>query len=296
MKGGLYARLFCAIYCFFALYMVQYQSYEKELPNSERGWKIQMSRTDLPRAATPEDVGVYADVVEQFIDYIQKEQLEFHSLMVLRHGKVAAECEFLLFAVKPQSFDDAARSVCDVRVEKVISIMAGIEKNTIKNALGVGLIKVARCMPNLPCSIGSGAMGVDMTDFNANPDDTQFISMLFGCLGTVLSLPESKLDAVTGISGSGPAYVFMFIDALIDAGKKHGLTADEAATLAVQTVLGGAEMVQRGEKPLSEMIMNVCSKGGTTIEAVKVLEENNFRGIVGNAVDACVRRSEELSR
>lgn len=212
------------------------------------------------------------------------------------NGKVAAECEFLLFAVKPQSFDDVARSVCDVRVEKVISIMAGIEKNTIKNALGVGLIKVARCMPNLPCSIGSGAMGVDMTDFNANPDDTQFISMLFGCLGTVLSLPESKLDAVTGISGSGPAYVFMFIDALIDAGKKHGLTADEATTLAVQTVLGGAEMVQRGERPLSELIMNVCSKGGTTIEAVKVLEENNFRGIVGNAVDACVRRSEELSR
>ena len=210
--------------------------------------------------------------------------------------RVVEDSEYVLFAVKPQSFDDVARVISDVRVEKVISIMAGVKKAYIKNALGVGLIKVARCMPNLPCSIGSGAMGVDMSDYNKNPDDTQFVSMLFSCLGTVLSLPEEKLDAVTGISGSGPAYVFMFIDSLIDAGVKQGLTRDEARTLAVQTVLGGAEMVQNSDKPLSELIMNVCSKGGTTIEAVKVLEENNFRDIVGKAVDACVKRSGELSR
>lgn len=210
--------------------------------------------------------------------------------------KVAEECEFLLFAVKPQSFDEVAKGISDIRVEKVISIMAGLKRGYIKNALGVGLIKVARCMPNLPCSIGSGAMGVDMSDFNKNPDDTQFITMLFSCLGRVLSLSEDKLDAVTGISGSGPAYVFMFIDSLIDAGVKNGLTADEAMTLAVQTVIGSAEMVQNSEKSTSELIMSVCSKGGTTIEAVKTLEENNFRGTVGEAVDACVKRSQELSK
>lgn len=210
--------------------------------------------------------------------------------------KVAEESEYLLFAVKPQSFDGAAKELSDIKIEKVISIMAGVKRAYIKNALGVGLIKVARCMPNLPCSIGSGAMGIDMSDYNKNPDDTQFIALLFGCLGTVLSLPEEKLDAVTGISGSGPAYVFMFIDSLIDAGVRQGLTKDEAQTLAVQTVLGGAEMVQNSEKPISELIMNVCSKGGTTIEAVKVLEENNFRGIVDKAVEACVNRSKELSK
>ena len=210
--------------------------------------------------------------------------------------KVAEECEFLLFAVKPQSFDEVAKGISDIRVEKVISIMAGLKRGYIKNALGVGLIKVARCMPNLPCSIGSGAMGVDMSDFNKNPDDTQFITMLFSCLGRVLSLSEDKLDAVTGISGSGPAYVFMFIDSLIDAGVKNGLTADEAMTLAVQTVIGSAEMVQNSEKSTSELIMSVGSKGGTTIQAVKTLEENNFRGIVGEAVDACVKRSQELSK
>lgn len=210
--------------------------------------------------------------------------------------KVVEESEFVLFAVKPQTFDEVAKVISEVRCEKVISIMAGIKKSTIKNALGVGLIKVARCMPNLPCSVGSGAMGVDMSDYNDDVDDTQFITMLFSCLGTVLSLPEDKLDAVTGISGSGPAYVFMFIDSLIDAGVKQGLTRDEAETLAVQTVIGGAEMVQLSEKPITELIVNVCSKGGTTIEAVKVLEENNFRGIVDKAVEACVNRSKELSR
>jgi pyrroline-5-carboxylate reductase len=174
--------------------------------------------------------------------------------------------------------------------------MAGVKKAYIKNALGVGLIKVARCMPNLPCSVGSGMMGIDMVDFNRNIDDTDFIVNMFDNLGQVLSTTEDKLDAVTGISGSGPAYVFLFIDALIDAGVKQGLTKDEAKLLAVQTVIGGAEMVDaEEEKSLPELIQSVCSKGGTTIEAIKVFEENNFRGIISSAVDACVKRSKELS-
>ena len=163
--------------------------------------------------------------------------------------KVAAESEYVLFAIKPQNFEDVAAQISDVRIEKVISIMAGLKRSYIKNALGVGLIKVARCMPNLPC-----------------------------------------------ISGSGPAYVFMFIDALTDAGVKHGLTRDEASTLAAQTVFGAAEMVQHSEEPIEKLIESVCSKGGTTIEAVKSFEENNFRGIIGEAVDACVARSKELSK
>jgi pyrroline-5-carboxylate reductase len=208
---------------------------------------------------------------------------------------VAENSEFLLFAVKPQTFPDVVKSLGGYCPEKVITIMAGVKKAYIKNSLGVGIIKVARCMPNLPCSIGSGMMGVDMSDFNKNQDDTEFITNLFGNLGQVLSIGEEKLDAVTGISGSGPAYVFMFIDSLIDAGVKQGLTKDEAKVLAIQTVIGGAEMVQDSEKPLSELIMNVCSKGGTTIEAIKVFEDNNFRGIISDAVAACVKRSKELS-
>lgn len=209
--------------------------------------------------------------------------------------EVAENSEYLLFAVKPQSFLEVAQQLDGICPDKVISIMAGVKKAYIKNSLGVGRIKVARCMPNLPCSIGSGMMGVDMSDFNKNPNDTEFITKLFDCLGQVLSVSEDKMDAVTGISGSGPAYVFMFIDSLIDAGVKQGLTRDEAKVLVIQTVIGGAEMVQNSQKPLSELIMNVCSKGGTTIEAVKVFEQNNFRGIISDAVEACVARSKELS-
>lgn len=209
---------------------------------------------------------------------------------------VAENSEYLLFAVKPQTFPEVAKELEGICPDKVISIMAGVKRSKIKNSLGVGIIKVARCMPNLPCSVGSGMMAVDMSDFNSDTDDIEFISNLFNCMGEVLSTDENKLDAVTGISGSGPAYVFMFIYSLIDAGIKHGLTRDEAKLLAVQTVVGGADMVVHSDKPLNELIMSVCSKGGTTIEAVKVLEENNFRGIISDAVDACIKRSEELSR
>ena len=144
---------------------------------------------------------------------------------------VAENSEYLLLAVKPQSFPEIAAELKGICPEKVISIMAGVKKSVIKNSFGVGLIKVARCMPNLPCTAGYGMMGLDVTDFNKNTDDTEFIFNLFGCLGRVLSVSEDKLDAVTGISGSGPAYAFIFIDSLIDAGVKQGLSARKSCQI-----------------------------------------------------------------
>ena len=208
---------------------------------------------------------------------------------------VAENSEYLLLAVKPQNFAEVAKEIAAADPQKVISVMAGVKKADIKNSFGVGVVKVARCMPNLPCAYGCGMMGVDMSDFNKNTDDTEFVSNLFNCIGQVLSVPEEKLDAVTGISGSGPAYTFMFIDSLIDAGVKQGLSRDEAKLLAVQTVWGSCNMLFEDERSLSDLIMSVCSKGGTTIEAVKVFEQNNFRGIISDAVEACVKRSKELS-
>ncbi len=207
---------------------------------------------------------------------------------------LAENSEYVLLAVKPQNFADVCRELGGVYPEKVISIMAGVKRDKIKEAFGKN-VKVARCMPNLPCSIGSGMMGVDMSDFDDDQDDLEFISGVLGCLGTVLSTDESKMDAVTAVSGSGPAYVFMFIDALTEAGVGLGLTRDEASLLAVQTVLGSAEMAMHSETPVPELIKRVCSKGGTTIEAVKVLEENDFKGIINKAATACAERSRELS-
>ena len=228
-------------------------------------------------------------------DKLQGVADEFGINVTKDNRAVAEQSEYLLLAVKPQGFEEVAKQLSGVCPEKVISIMAGVKKATIKNSFGVGLIKVARCMPNLPCACACGMMGVDMSDYNRNTDDIEFIYNLFSCLGEVLSTEESKLDAVTGISGSGPAYVFYFIDSLIDAGVKQGLSRDEAKLLAVQTVFGSCLMLSEDERSLPELISSVCSKGGTTIEAIKVFEEKNFRGVIDEAVGACVRRSKELS-
>ena len=209
---------------------------------------------------------------------------------------VAANCEFLLFAVKPQNFPSVAESLHGVPVEKIITIMAGVKKQKIKEQLFGSGIRIARAMPNLPCSIGSGVTALDLSDFEDSVDDCAFIDSVFNCLGNVLGVPEEKLNAVTGISGSGPAYVYMFIDGLVKAGVRQGLTEDEAKTLAVSTVFGGADMVAHAEdKTLDELIGAVCSKGGTTIQAVESFRRDDFCGMIDRAVSACVRRAEELS-
>lgn len=208
----------------------------------------------------------------------------------------AENSEYLLFAVRPQQFDAVVKSLGGYKPEKIISVMAHVSRATIKNKLGASTAAVARCMPNLPCSIGSGAIGIDMYDFDGDADSSDFIFNIFNSLGTVLSLSEDKMDAVTGVSGSGPAYTFMFIDSLIDAGVKQGLTKDEAKLLAAQTVMGAAEMVLREENSVSDLIMKVCSKGGPTVEAVKTLEENNFRAAVYMGVAASVNKCRELTK
>lgn len=222
------------------------------------------------------------------------DKLDYLGVRTTTDNKFVAEnSEFVLFAVKPKKFEAISKELEGVRPEKVISVMEGLTKNTVKNALGVGLIKVARAVLNLPCNIGSGTIGIDMIDFNKSADDCAFISEVFGTLGTVVSLEESKLNAVYGLSGCGPAYTFMFIDALVNAGVKLGLTKGEAKILAVQTVLGSAEMVQREENTLEELTMLTCNKGGAAVDAVNVLEEKGFGGAVSSAVEACVNRAKE---
>lgn len=210
------------------------------------------------------------------------------------NGFVAENSEYLIIDVQPRDFERVVASLKGYSPEKVISLVSGYTKNTVKNALGPG-VKVARCIPNLPCAIGSGAIGVDMLDFNGLYDDTEFIVNVFNCVGTVISIDESKMSAAEGISGCGPAYAFMLIDSLIDAGIKQGLARYEAKILAVQTVLGAAEMLQDDKNSVPDLLKRVCSDGGAAIEAVKVLEDKNFRGIISEAVAACVKRSEGIS-
>lgn len=206
--------------------------------------------------------------------------------------EIARRSEYVLFAVKPQSFAAVAAELSDCVPRKVVSIMAGLSKEAIKAALPGA--SVARCMPNTPCSIGAGVVVADLGDFAAG--EREFLFRILGTLGTAVEADESLLNAVTGISGSGPAYVYLFIDALIRAGVKHGLTEEMARTLAVGTVRGGAAMMTANpEKTAGELTAAVCSKGGTTIEAVGVFRKEGLDRVVEDAVDACVKRAKELS-
>ncbi len=207
---------------------------------------------------------------------------------------VAENCEFVILAVGCANFENVIKSFGNVVPEKLITLISGVKKNAVKNAFGLHAVRVARAVINMPCFIGSGAIGLDMSDYKSL-DDIEFISKVFDNLGTIVCVDESKMDAVEGLSGGGPAYALMFIDSLIDAGAKQGLPKNEAKVLAVQTVLGAAEMVQREEQTLAELLVQACGKGSVAIEGVKTFEKNNFSGTISDAVDAGVKRLKENS-
>ena len=183
-----------------------------------------------------------------------------------------------MFAVKPQNLNDVLSVIKGCDCEKFISIMAGVKKQKIKSVFLNA--KVARCMPNTPCSIGCGAVGLDISEFSG--DDAGFIVNLLQSIASVSLVGEDKLNAVTGISGSAPAYFYLFLKGIIDAGVKNGLSYDEAKKLATSTMIGAGKMVENNpDKDIEQLIDAVCSKGGTTIEAVKVYKEKWFVRNIG---------------
>ena len=205
---------------------------------------------------------------------------------------VANSCEFVLFAIKPQNFNEVLMQMKDCECKKFISIMAGVKKQTIKN--GLGDVKVARCMPNAPCLVKSGAVGIDCSDYN-DKNDIDFIKSIFEGSSAVIDVQEKDLNVVTGISGSAPAYFYFFAKGLIEAGVKNGLSVDQATSFVVNTMIGSGKMLLNcKDKTIDELIDSVCSKGGTTIEAIKVYKENQLDQISDKAVDACVKRAFEL--
>lgn len=202
--------------------------------------------------------------------------------------------EFVLFAVKPQSFAEAVNSVDKNGSYKIISIMAGVRTDKIRKIFPASA--VARCMPNTPCSVGFGAVGIDASGLK-NASDEEFVKGLFSSFAEVVSVREEALNVVTGVSGSAPAYFYLFLKGIIEAGVKHGLTEQEAKMLAVNTMIGSGMMVKNNkDKSLDELITAVCSKGGTTIEAINVYNEKGLSEITDEAVGACVKRAEELEK
>jgi len=177
-------------------------------------------------------------------------------------------------------------------VPRVLSIAAGVRTATIEAGLGAGPA-VVRCMPNTPALVGRGAAAI-AGGTAATDDDLAWAAAILSAVGTVVSVTESELDAVTGLSGSGPAYVFHLAEGLVAAGIAEGLAPDVADALVRQTLLGAATLlVESGEDP-AVLRANVTSPGGTTAAGLAVFADADLIGLVGRAVAAATARSREL--
>jgi pyrroline-5-carboxylate reductase len=212
------------------------------------------------------------------------------------NADVVRDCDVIVLAVKPQVM---AAVLAEIRPHVgprhlVVSIAAGVTLKTLADALGSGT-RLVRVMPNTPCLVGASASGY-AAGSAATPDDLALVGKLFGAVGKAYPVSESLLDAVTGLSGSGPAFVYVLIEALADGGVRVGLPRDVAQALAVQTVLGAAKMVlETGTHPAA-LKDAVASPGGTTIAGLHALERGGFRAALMDAVEAAARRSQELGK
>jgi pyrroline-5-carboxylate reductase len=208
--------------------------------------------------------------------------------------EVARSAHVLLLAIKPQQMATVLEELKPYLSPEhlIISIAAGIKISFIESRLNAG-VRVIRVMPNQPCLVGASASAFALGK-HANPEDRDFVLRVLQSVGIALPVDEKLLDAVTGLSGSGPAFVYVVIEALADGGVLSGLPRDVALKLAAQTVLGAAKTVlETGIHPASGKDM-VASPAGTTIEGLRVLEEAGVRGAFIDAVEAAAKRSTEL--
>jgi pyrroline-5-carboxylate reductase len=210
------------------------------------------------------------------------------------NSSLAKAANVIVLATKPQQITAALAELCDgARAKLVISIAAGVK--LVKLAAALPEARLVRVMPNTPCLVGQSASGYCRGPA-ATDADAKLVADLLSAVGIAFEVDESLLDAVTGLSGSGPAFAYVMIEALADGGVRVGLKREVAVALAAQTLLGAAQMVlQTGEHP-AVLKDRVASPGGTTIAGLEALEAGGLRGTLMSAVEAATRRSIELGQ
>lgn len=232
---------------------------------------------------------------------ISSERLEYlkntYGIIIKASNKDAVtQAGIVILCVKPQVIDKVLQEIAPAAdaAKLVISIAAGITVGRIEKFL-TGNPRVIRVMPNTPALVLAGAAAL-AGGKNATSDDLALAQKIFNSIGRSVVIEEKLMDAVTGLSGSGPAYVFMIIDALSDAGVKAGLPRPLALELAAQTVYGSAKMVLETKEHPGKLRDMVTSPGGTTIEGLHALEKGKLRATLMNAVEAATARSRELGK
>jgi len=234
-----------------------------------------------------------SDPVEERLDYIRNEigvETTTDNLAVVARGQI------LVLAVKPNVVPGVLHGIKEQVTDKhlVVSIAAGVTLATLESGLSPSA-RVIRVMPNTPCLVGETAAAYALGK-NATEDDAGKVEHILSAVGRSLCLEEKHLDAVTGLSGSGPAYAYIMIEALADGGVHSGLPRAVALELAAQTVLGAAKMVLETGLHPGELKDRVASPGGTTIAGIHELERAGFRTALINAVQAATDRSKELGQ
>lgn len=213
------------------------------------------------------------------------------------NNAAVADADVVVLAVKPQLMREicaAMRDAVQARQPLIVSVAAGLTAETLDDWLGGGLA-VIRCMPNTPALVGAGASGL-YANARVSDDQRSLATTLLEAVGLVEWVDdEVLLEAVTAVSGSGPAYFFLIFEALEDAGKRLGLPARSARRLALQTAFGAARMAQQSEFDPAQLKRNVMSPGGTTERAVQSFEDGGLRQLFENATEACAQRAREMS-
>jgi pyrroline-5-carboxylate reductase len=233
------------------------------------------------------------DISRDRLSYLQE---NYQVSTMNENGKVARAADVIILAVKPQQMGDVLGEIHAQlqHLPLVISIAAGVTIAAIEQVLGKD-VPVVRVMPNTPALVLTGATAI-AGGAHANSDHIATARMLFESVGLVVEVDESHMDAVTGLSGSGPAYVYLFIEALTDGGVLMGLPRPVARDLAVQTTMGAAKLAANSGSHLAALKDQITSPGGTTIHGLAVLESGGMRAMLMEAVEAATQRSEQLGK
>ena len=232
-------------------------------------------------------------VIDLVPELAQKLSNDIGATVAKTNDDLIKNADAVLLCVKPQDMISLTDSFNKERSSKLfISIAAGIKIDDLEKSLKND-DRVIRVMPNTPAMIGQGA-SAQSKGKNATESDAEFVSKILNAVGISLEVPEKQLDAVTGLSGSGPAYIYTVIEALADGGVLVGLPKEKALTLAAKTVIGAAKMVMKSDEHPAKLRDQVASPGGTTIAGLAALESGKLRSTLIEAVKAATKRSEEL--
>jgi pyrroline-5-carboxylate reductase len=231
------------------------------------------------------------DVDQKRVDELAGEGMKPHA----DAGSLAEACDYIILAVKPYQIEQVVQGILPALGggKCLVSIAAGVKTATI-SAFANGACPVVRVMPNTPAMVGEGVFAVCLDDEKLTGEQRDFVPGLFESLGQVHVLPERLFDAFTAIAGSGPAYVFYFMEALIEAGVTMGLTRDQTTQMVKGLFTGSAKLAADPHRHVSMLKEMVTSPGGTTIQALNHFDRAGLKGAIIDAVELCRERSEEL--